>query len=279
MMKVITRLLFIVLALNIFGCYQLKANMLRSYVASLDKKSIALVSFGVVAIAIAVRHYFAHTGIDFALFVKKNALLCENDNIKEKIPFRQDTVIERLINAERMRECIKRHKLHRLAVTEKYLHKSVCGCQWKLYVRWIAEPQCQQDQQPCSYAFDLELVQQLAKLAEETGFYDWQKTNWLFDYDDGISVQGKLTFIDTENRSFQVGENYKWYFVESLFQLGEYMSQDAQQWLVQRVADLKLSAEGNIISLPLPCNTQFDDPAINIENVKRYYNEYARYGD
>ncbi len=96
--------------------------------------------------------------------------------------------INRIINAERMRECIRQNNLNKLAVPKKYIYK--LDDQWIVVAEYIKP-----NPEPISLA--LEEVQQLAILAAETWYTDMHQGNIIRDIN-----SGKITFIDLENRSF-----------------------------------------------------------------------------
>ncbi|HEV2601285.1 MAG TPA: hypothetical protein VGT41_03235 [Candidatus Babeliales bacterium] len=178
----------------------------------------------------------------------------------------------RVINADRMEECIKRFNLDRLAVAKKYIAK-VDG-QWMVFAEMI-KPDSSKKYDSTS----LEFVQQLAKLAEETGYRDWQG-NWLFN------KEGKLTCIDSENDSFAIGrsrledgktpQHCKTQYVLSLAIFGGSIDPEARQWLQDKINALRKSPEGvaehtkNTPDTILPWSKKFDGPNINISNVKQH---------
>jgi len=173
--------------------------------------------------------------------------------------------ITRVINAQRMRRCIEMFNLDQLDVAQKYFYK--VGETWRIFACYV-EPHSEQP------LLNLIQVQQLAKLAEETGFRDWYP-NWYFD------KRGKFTCIDMEDRSFVGGplnrtKGTKAEFVKSLLRLEHDMEPEALQWLQDRITTLQNSPEGTVQCPRLMDNTQFDEPEINIVKVKQYFSESSR---
>lgn len=173
------------------------------------------------------------------------------------------TEIERIINAERMRVCIQRYNLDLLDVPKKYVYK--IGNHWRVFSQFVpAHP---------APPMSLKLVQQLAKLAEETGFRDW-KLNWRYN------SQGKLVCIDTEDNSFAIGmyrfkneglpQHCKAQFVTSLMTYSKSMTSEAFEWLKNRINTLMNSPEGTTTTPPIYDITTFDDPGINYAHVKQH---------
>ncbi len=105
--------------------------------------------------------------------------------------------IKRLINAERMRECIKRHNLSCLKVPRKYLYKADSGILFVFAEKIVCnfKLSCLRG---CSI-LTLEETKQIITLHDETGYSDFNGNNVMRDVKDG-----KLAFIDTEERSFNV---------------------------------------------------------------------------
>lgn len=227
---------------------------------------------------------------DFEKFVKKHQppeplrseierhkqVLAESvyPRIKE-IPdiIRKPSDISRVINAERMRRCMEMFNLDQLGVAQKYFYK--VGDSWEVLARYVTGIEPHPVRQPY---LKLVQVQQLAKFAEETGFRDWT-SNWRFD------MQGKFTCIDTEDGSFagrfpNTREGSKAEFVGRLTGYQQVMEPEAFTWLQGRITALESRPEGTARCSTLMDNTKFDDPEINIANVKRYYSENGgRYCD
>lgn len=173
--------------------------------------------------------------------------------------------LHRVINAERMRECIKKHNLNLLDVAKKYIY-SING-EYRIAAEYIYT---------CGgTCISLELIQQLAKLAEETGFKDWG-TNWIY------TSNGKLVCIDTEDISFltiggcysnKIHKNCKAQYLIGLMIWKNAMKPEAYEWLSKRINILLNDPEGiteypNVID-----NTKFDNKDINILEVKKHINK------
>lgn len=165
------------------------------------------------------------------------------------------TSLERLINAERMRVCIKRHKLTSLDVARKYLY-NVNGT-WIVIAEYVTE--VSDDKR-----INLDEFKHLLELAQRTGYFDWNfGANWVRDQ------RGKLVCCDTEDGSFcksnsslQWVYEYLWNAIGNLFFTQEALSY-AQEY--------KKTLEGTCeeIKVPALCDdTQYDDPEIDIANIK-----------
>jgi|GEM_PF-4044116 len=123
----------------------------------------------------------------------------ESDSSKlKKIPFYAKRDITRIINAQRMKLCIKKHNLFHLAVTEKYIGK--INSKWAIFSRKIQGAHLTELTPPV-IKFNKEIAIQLCTLAKETGFCDWgsQSANWVIIEKDGKNL---LVCIDTEQSSF-----------------------------------------------------------------------------
>lgn len=172
--------------------------------------------------------------------------------------------IDRIINAERMRACIKKYNLDLLDVTQKYIYKD------RVFAKTVSSNQ--------GTTISLKLIQQLVKLAEETGFRDWN-TNWIYD-----ASRKKLICIDTENNSFVIGryrmEDYpqhcKLQYVGSLMIWRNAMMPEAATWFQDHLNKLVKDQQATKASPILPNNTQFDDASLNFEEVKKQFNEINR---
>jgi hypothetical protein len=98
--------------------------------------------------------------------------------------------IARIVNAEALRTYIEEHNLTTVAVPNKWIY-AVNG-EWRVFaecIEWGLEKS----------ELTLQEVQDLAAIAEKTGFRDW---------DNNIIINkrnGKMTLIDTEDASFAIG--------------------------------------------------------------------------
>jgi hypothetical protein len=100
--------------------------------------------------------------------------------------------IDRIINAGHMNACMKDEKLDLLGVANKYFCE-IDG-EWTVIAEVV---------EPCEVKLrtqkkSLALIQQLAKVAEKTGFEDWggADPNWIFN------SHGRFVCVDTEESSF-----------------------------------------------------------------------------
>jgi hypothetical protein len=167
--------------------------------------------------------------------------------------------IERIINGERLRAVFKQYDLDLLDVAREYIHE--INGQWTVIAERVEKSQTDF----YSIKLTLKQVQQLATVAEKTGFRDWGVSwapNWIFN------TNGKLVCVDTENSSFN-GCDYSCLEVLRRFE----REPDAAQWLDGRTKSLIATYE-NIISLR--DRQDLDDPAINVENVKNHLKEINR---
>jgi len=126
-------------------------------------------------------------------------------------------------------------------------------------------------------------TQQLATLAEKTGFRDWVGN---FNWDD---ASGRLTFYDTEDNSFVIGrirgmqgkelpDHCKFNFVASLMVYQHCMVPEAQEWLNTRLVELLDSKDGVAEAVILPSNSAYDSD-IDFQEVKkqlRAYNDHSK---
>ncbi len=182
--------------------------------------------------------------------------------------------IRRIINAERLSNCINEHNLDLLGVAPKCLEE--IGGRWWVFAEHIESGD--------DIKISLKLIQQLVVLAEQTGYMDWRnpqtnENNWLWDV-----VQHKLVCIDTENQSFLRGNLRKislpeyclFNYVYSLLVWYYYMEPAAQQWLYEylnKLAKIPAAlAPVKTIDIPLPWNTKYDNAdSIDFEKVKTEY--------
>ena len=174
--------------------------------------------------------------------------------------------ISRVINADRMRRCIEVNGLTLLGVAHKYVGKTENG--WQVFAEKISSPN--------GTHISLELVKQLVKLAEETGYRDWN-SNWFWD-------GSKLVCIDTDSDGFTIGmhrgvkgmeipNHCKFNYVASLKVWESSMREDARDWFYNRLNELVNSTEGLQVDVPLPFNTKYDDPNVgfDFEQVKKEF--------
>jgi hypothetical protein len=186
------------------------------------------------------------------------------------------TDLARIINAERMHTCIKRHNLNCLDVAQKYVYP-INGT---LYVFARTVDLGKNRNKP---KITIEEARQLATLVEETGYKDLSLQNVIRNTD------GKLVIIDTEDRSF-LGYQYDadtdstpWCKLQFLANLLRHVAgissqskhrlileDEAKQWLENRYSLYKSKRVEMVkYTPPLPYMTHFDDPDIDFELVKK----------
>lgn len=133
--------------------------------------------------------------------------------------------VSRVVNAERMRACMRENNLDCLGVPKKYMYN--------LDGNFIVIAQCvRYEKKPLE--LQLKEVQQLATLAEETGYVDWKLdieglSNWVRSY------SGKLICLDTEDLSFLGTKECKAFCVEGLLSYPSVMTEESVDWLKDRV--------------------------------------------
>ena len=176
---------------------------------------------------------------------------------------------ERIINAARMKQCITVNKLDKLRVPDK------CLCRAKQGYEVLSQRIHIKDGDRKDAKLSLSEVQQMVKMAEETGFRDWVGN---FDWD----TDGKLAFYDLESDGFFIGmirgvegkelpNHCKFNYVASLMVYQHAMEPAAQEWLQKRLQELLNSAEGIAPQKPLPWNTKYDDSSIDFEKTKNEF--------
>lgn len=176
--------------------------------------------------------------------------------------------IRRVVNADRMRACIKKYNLHRLHVPQKYLVKKTDG--YHVYAERITN-------YPMVANLSLETVQQLVTLVEQTGYADFHNGNLFFD------EKGDIYFIDTEDRSFGIfGKGWK--VKECIQSLFRYLNIDhlsridsaISDWVTEKMK----SFDGESTSSFLPTNQNFDPEDCCLGDVKNYYDlSFGKTGD
>jgi hypothetical protein len=197
-------------------------------------------------------------------------------------------LIHRVINAERMRRCIRKHNLNCLDVVKKHIYKLdgiwISGekCAVRLDGKWIvlAEKINFKSQQ---LELSLQEVQQLTLLAEKTLYRDWGfaravqggrkygGNNWVRD-----ARTGRLVCIDTEDRSFEAGEGndlsgrpYSVVLKYLYDGIADNCSSrfKARRWLRKR----KREQADRAMGLSLNRSREYDDPDLNFEEVKKQW--------
>lgn len=154
--------------------------------------------------------------------------------------------ISRIINAERIRTCIEKYNLNKLAVPKKYIYK--CDD-----IRIVIAEHVEIDD--THRIFTLEEIQQLVKLTKKIGYVDWDDSNIIIDKN-----TNRVTFIDTEDCSFDLLDP-SFSSRDRLIRLDNYLNfrglidNDTQLWL-----DHYLYGS--------PQRERFDNPNLDFEKVK-----------
>ena len=115
----------------------------------------------------------------------------------------------------------------------------------------------------------LKEIQQLAQLAQQSGYTDWQITRNIIR-----DVDGKLVFVDTENVGYGSYDTVytKGYMVSILlFSIRiSQIDEDASEWL--KSEDHRLRVTKQVAFYNLPHNPQYDaEIGIDFEAVKKEY--------
>lgn len=167
----------------------------------------------------------------------------------------KDNDISRMLNAQRLKNCIKEHNLHQLRVPNKYLQK--INGEWTIIAEEITRNNS-------NSKIDKETAQQIATLIKETGFADWHANNFL-----------EGAFIDTEERSFlRVYGTRRYHFaLGSLFKLSQYFSPEASTYL-GRVHQESRASVPPADEVPPP--EKYDDHDINFAKVAEEFEELIK---
>ena len=212
------------------------------------------------------------------------------DNISTSTYISKDQNISRIINAIRMKKIIDIHNLDHLDVADKFLGNRF---QSEGYVTIKAK---RVESLPLR-KFSLTDIQQLAQLAEKTGYSDWGGSCWRLS-NILINKNNQITFIDTEDKSFghpghDISPEYrynqsvpkisdeqcramplgcKFKYITNLAKLYPVMEPKAQEWYSKRVKKLN-SPEGFALQPRIYDNIQYDDPEIDLQEVKKEWRE------
>ena len=174
--------------------------------------------------------------------------------------FIKGPAIDRIINAERMKKVIEKNHLDCLKVADKCLAiraGDLCVIGKEIKVG---------DQ---NKKISLKEIQQLAQLAQQSGYTDWQITRNIIR-----DVDGKLVFVDTENVGYGSYDTVytKGYMVSILlFSIRiSQIDEDASEWL--KSEDHRLRVTKQVAFYNLPHNPQYDaEIGIDFEAVKKEY--------
>ncbi len=198
--------------------------------------------------------------------------ICEEGKHEPSYYVKHD--IKRLILAERLKEFIARNELDKLTVADKYL-VPVQDEDGFTYWKVVAPAICGEKVKSCT----LDEAKQLATVAEEAGYWDW------FGGDSNIlrRSDGKIVFIDTENRSFTL-HRHNFHKAQAVERLTDGWGSDriitlrdldkeTGLWLRKRAQELKDVKDEILVDLTQ--DTSFDDDDISMDNV---YMTWWRYG-
>lgn len=167
--------------------------------------------------------------------------------------------IDRVINAQRAKRCIEQNGWKFLTIADKCFVCKKRDCA-------VIATRVSAQSVP---VFSLSEIKELVAFTEATGYQDWgvlikngYSANVLRDIE-----SGKLVFIDTEDKSFEV------FFAETKYDCVELflnvmrhlMTPDAIKWVESRLEDLKGNDEEIII---LPKNSTYDPVGLNFSKVK-----------
>ncbi len=97
--------------------------------------------------------------------------------------------ISRVINSVRLRKLVDEQNLTHIHIPQKYFGK--LGDQWFVVAQEI-------NSAPQTHPLTTQQINQLATFAQETGYNDWHEENVLLN-----AKTGQISFIDTEDRSFE----------------------------------------------------------------------------
>ena len=193
-----------------------------------------------------------------------------------------DTSLERIINAQRLKNYIKEQELKHIDVAQKCLHKTADE---KLVVV-ASRVSVAKNQQ-----HTLAGVKELSRLVKDTHFCDWgldiMPSKCERD-EHGLNVlrnqDGQYVFIDTENKSFGEGiQNDSRYSANKhtlIQELAIYcddqtITPEAAQWLTQELWKTKIMVMlGQKRGIGLYENSKYDDPGIDFNQVAREYKQW-----
>jgi hypothetical protein len=204
----------------------------------------------------------------------------------------QSKLMHRVVNAERLRRCLAHHNLHALEVVKKYVYK-VDGiwvlrdkCLVRLDGKWIVLAE-KVDFNLQKLNVSLQEVQQLTFLVEKTLYRDWGfarsvgggplygGNNWVRN-----PKNGKLICIDTEDRSFEMGDGQDLAKFPLSFVLGflsDAISErcdsrfKTRRWLRKRIKKIKKSTREVNSVLSLNHSRLYDPSDMNFEEVKKQW--------
>lgn len=164
--------------------------------------------------------------------------------------------VARIVNAIRFKRYIADYGLDRVGVAEK------CWSKKFEEVVSIAVPNINTDR-----LVSLSEVQQLVKVAEETGFCDWHRLNVFRD------VEGRHVFIDTEDSSFFKGRgvifdvNYVLHVLKKDYIDTLNLDPEADEWFRKKMLEVK-DSDKKVKNLAHCIKSGYDDLDIDFNLVK-----------
>jgi hypothetical protein len=118
-------------------------------------------------------------------YTPASASLCDDSASKFYI---KGESIDRIINGQRMKHYLEKNKLHNFKVAQEYINN-----QGKKLIVISEQVRTAKKYKPIS----LPIIQQMVKIAQETGYADWQVGYNLLEDD-----QGNYVFVDLEDHAF-----------------------------------------------------------------------------
>ena len=173
------------------------------------------------------------------------------------------SAIDRLINARRMKNYFKQHHLDLLDVVDKCLILGQ-GSLFLMSKKITFDKQMKKVSQ--------KEAEQLAQFGLGTGYWDWG-----FGENVIRDPQGKLIFIDTEDAAFEFPSSFhdREHVLNYLFlDLQEADQKEASDSISEKYNQIKNSKEGRVLAPLLFRNSEYDDPDIDFEQVKKEFKEF-----
>ncbi len=188
----------------------------------------------------------------------------------------KSNAVDRLVNAERLKELIKQENLDHLKVADK------CLCKRDATTFFLLSKRLDFKNERRTYAgnramldqFSLAEVQQLTKVAEIAAYTDWPSNV-------NKTTDDKIAFFDTERFSFWSGDRRldadlttiakpraKYKVIRHLgTYFDDYMQPDAQVWFTEKLKTVSQDKQTKIV--PLQSNPAYDKQiGIDFERVK-----------
>ncbi len=200
--------------------------------------------------------------------------------------FKRDDV-ERVINADRMKNCITAHKLDHLTVPRKYIEKrdgawcvfseeikgtplckAVSGYddEWNLLL--IDEAKTKDLTSSLKSVLSVKVMRQLFILVKETHFWDWGvpgQCNWMFTLSGG---KLSLTCIDTESQSFDPEIETEDLLNDTFEFFEDFLTESVKTELQDFINDTS--------DAPKALSNPYNDPVIDFDKVKEELAAYKK---